>query len=238
MKPFDLCVVMPVYNEESAIGAVLEKWVNMLDSLGIRFQIRAYNDGSKDRTGELLHDIATASHGRIEAIDKPNSGHGPTILRGYQEASDMSEWIFQVDSDDEMPPTGFPLLWNRRSDFDFLVGRRDGRKQPLSRKIVSLVSRITIRLLYGTNGVWDVNAPYRLMKTNTFRSFFQTIPPDTFAPNVILSGLVARYRLRCIEIPVPQHERTTGEVSIKKWKLFRVALRSFRQTCAFAFRAK
>ena len=234
MKPYELSVVMPVYNEAEAIGPVLKKWMAMLDTLGIRYRIRAYNDGSKDATGKILAEVAEASGGRVLAVDKPNSGHGPTILRGYREAAEDSEWVFQIDSDDEMGPESFPELWAKREDYDFLVGRRDGRRQPLARKVVSFVSRLSVRLFYG-KGIWDVNTPYRLMRAEVFAPFYAQIPDDTFAPNVILSGLAARHRLRLLEIPVPQHDRTTGEVSIKKWKLLKAAARSFAQTILFAF---
>lgn len=234
-KPYQLVVVMPVYNEAEAIAPVLRKWCAMLDTLGLRYRIRAYNDGSKDATGQILQREAEASGERVLAIDKPNSGHGPTILQGYREAAAEADWVFQIDSDDEMAPDAFPALWAKREAFDFLVGRRSGRRQPLARKVISFVSRGCVRLFYG-RGVWDVNTPYRLMRAAVFAPLYAAIPANTFAPNVILSGLAARLKLRAFEMPVPQHDRTTGEVSIKKWKLLKAAARSFAQTIAFAFR--
>lgn len=234
----DLCAVIPVYNEEGAIAAVLRKWCAMFDTLGIRYRIRAYNDGSKDSTSSILRAFAAERPDAVAAVDKPNSGHGPTILRGYREAAEEAEWIFQTDSDDEMGPEAFPALWEKRAGYDFLLGRRAGRAQPLPRKIVSAVSRAAVRAFYGRGGVWDVNSPYRLMRADAFRGFYRAIPDDTFAPNVILSGLAARHRLRCLETPVPQRDRTTGEVSIRKWKLLKAAARSFAQTVAFAFRER
>ena len=109
--------------------------------------------------------------------------------------------------------------------------------QQLPRKIVSFVSRLCVRLFYG-KAVWDVNTPYRLMRVSAFGDFFSAIPPSTFAPNVILSGLAARYALRCFEIRVPQHDRTTGEVSIKRWKLLKCAVKSFWQTVVFSLMEK
>lgn len=229
-----LCVVIPVYNEEAAIGCVLEKWAARLEALGIDFAIRAYDDGSRDGSLARMREVAK-SRGRIEALTKPNGGHGHTILTGYRAAaSDGFDWVFQVDSDDEMEPDGFAALWARRTECDFLVGRRDGRRQALPRKVVSGVSRLAVCCLYG-RGVWDVNSPYRLMRTSAFAKFFAAIPLSTFAPNVILSGLAARTGLRCFEIPVPQHDRRTGEVSIRKWRLFKAAVRSLCQTVAFRF---
>lgn len=226
-----LCVVMPVYNERAAIGNVLRKWDSALSSLGIDYCIRAYNDGSKDDTLSVMLETAKlAGSGRIKVCDKPNGGHGNTILTGYRDAVEAGyDWIFQVDSDDEMGPEKFAELWSHRADYDFLVGIRDGRVQALPRRIISLVSRLSVRLFYG-KGVWDVNTPYRLMRVSAFKDFFNEIPLSTFAPNVALSGLAARHGLRFFETQVPQHDRTTGEVSIRKWKLFKAAAKSFWQT--------
>lgn len=232
----ELGVVVPVYNEEGAIGPVLSKWKNALDRLNVQYVIFAFNDGSKDGTKDILLREADASQGKIVAVNKTNEGHGPTILRGYREASACCDWVFQMDSDDEMGPEEFSSLWSVRGDFDFLVGRRDGRRQALPRKIVSFMSRLTVRLFYGKSQVWDVNSPYRLMRSSSFRPWYQLIPDRTFAPNVILTGLAARNRLRCLEIPVRQHDRTTGTVSIRKWKLLKSAARSFCQTILFSFR--
>ena len=221
-----LIVIMPVYNEEGAIGPVLEKWVSALDALDLKdsFQIHVYNDGSKDRTAEILQSCEKKHPGRIIVHNKSNSGHGSTILQGYIENADLAEWLFQIDSDDEMGPEYFEQLWKQRADYDFLVGYRDGRVQALPRKIVSAISRMTIRIFYGKS-IWDVNTPYRLMRSSAFASIYDIIPDNTFAPNIIISGMVARKHLRFLEIPVPQHDRTTGEVSIKKWKLLKAAMK-------------
>lgn len=229
-----LCVVMPVYNEQDAIGSVLVKWTKALDALDIDYMLRPYNDGSRDKSLFVMKSVA-AEMPRVDVRDKPNGGHGNTILTGYREAaSDGFDWVFQIDSDDEMGPEKFNELWSRRDEYDFLVGIRDGRRQALPRKVISFVSRLSVRVFYGKS-VWDVNTPYRLMRVSAFRNFYEAIPPNTFAPNVILSGLAARHHLRSFEARVPQHDRVTGEVSIKKWKLLKAAVRSFCQTVVFSF---
>lgn len=230
-----LAVVMPVYNEEGAIGDVINKWVEELDKLQIDYNIIAYNDGSKDNTAEFLEEISK-NQPKLIVVNKANSGHGPTILKAYKDNAGKYDWIFQIDSDDEMGPEGFPMLWEKRNDYDFLVGIRDGRLQQLPRKIISLVSRMCVKIFYGLNGVWDVNSPYRLMKSEKFAGLFNKIPEDTFAPNVIISGFVARKKLKFYETPVPCGIRQTGEVSIKKWKLLKAAAKSFLQTIKFSFK--
>ena len=173
-----LCVVMPVYNEQAAICGVLEKWASVLDSLGIDYLIRPYDDGSRDSSLRLMREFAEEHpQCRIDVRSKANGGHGHTILTGYRQAvEDGFDWVFQIDSDDEMGPEHFENLWRRRESFDFLVGRRAGRSQAPARKMVSFISRLTVRLLYGKSRVWDVNAPYRLMRVSALAPIFRSIP--------------------------------------------------------------
>ncbi len=233
-----LAVIIPVYNEEAIIETVLRKWIEALDALNINYRIHVYNDGSKDSTSEKLEACGKIFGGRLSVHEKKNSGHGPTILKGYRENAAEYQWIFQTDSDDEMSPEYFHELWNRRKQYDFLVGRRDRRKQNFSRAVVSSVSRWTVHLFYGGKTVWDVNSPYRLMRSEALAPLFGAIPPDTFAPNVVVSGYVALKGLRFVEIPVPQTNRKTGCVSIRKWKLFKASVKSFTQTIRISFRIR
>jgi len=230
-----LAVIVPVYNEEGAIRDVINKWTKELLWLGIDFQIHVYNDGSRDNTLSILNQLASENKNVI-VHDKLNSGHGPTIIQGYRDNSN-AEWLFQIDSDDEIGTEAFGDLWVKRKRFQFLIGKRIRSRQPLTRKLISSISRITVSILYG-NKVYDVNSPYRLMKTEVFKEIFYSLPDNMFAPNVVIAGAVSLFRLRCYEIPVQQHERVTGEVSIKKMKLLKAVLQSFYQTTIYRFKIK
>ncbi len=233
MEKVELAVVMPVYNEEEIIFKTINRWTQELESNKINFQIHVYNDGSRDDTLRRLKEIE--KHNKALFVhNKTNNGHGPTILLGYRENSD-AEWIFQIDSDNEMDPRYFSELWHKRKDYDFLIGRRDGRRSRFSRRIISLISRIAVRIFYGC-GVWDVNSPYRLIKTWKFKDIFFKIPDRTFAPNVIISGIACYQKnIKIIEIPVMHQNRRTGKETVKKWKLFNAALKSLYQTIIFRF---
>ena len=229
----ELSVVIPVYNEEEIIASVLDDWSEKLKELEINYQIHAYNDGSKDNSLQKLYE-ASLKDNRIIVHDKLNSGHGPTILGAYKDNSE-SEWIFQVDSDNEMEAKYFATIWHQRGRFDFLIGKRESRVQPWPRKIISWVSRQIVWRFYN-KGIWDVNSPYRLMKADLFKKSFCKISENTFAPNVIVSGIACKKRARIFECQVPHSHRQTGEVSIKKWKLFKASLRSCMQTILFSFK--
>ena len=225
-----LSVVIPVFNEAEAISDVIKSWATCLDELGMVYTIHAYNDGSTDKTLEILNEVST----EVEFLDihtSKNQGHGPTLLMGYNHS--LSEtWIFQTDSDGELSPAYFSDLWSRREEYDFLIGRRSDRSQPLSRKLISLVSRGVIHLFYG-KGVWDVNSPFRLMRTSVMSPIIANIPANTFAPNLIISGMVNLKKINHSETLIPHQSRQTGEVSIKRFKLLLVSLKSFWQTIHF-----
>lgn len=229
----ELKVIIPVYNEEGAISEVIQDWTNTLKDLNINFGIYAFNDGSKDGTLKILNELATKNPNLV-VVDKPNSGHGPTILKGYKENLDV-QWLFQVDSDNELKANEFEKFWKERNDYDFLIGKRIQRNSPLPRIITTGISRWVVGFFYG-NRVKDVNAPFRLMRTSKFHDDVLRIPDHTFAPNLIVSGIANIRKLRIKQFDVLHHNRETGEVSIKKWKLFKAAFKSLIQTIAFRFR--
>ncbi len=228
-----LKVIIPVYNEEGAISEVIRDWTDILSALNIKFKICVFNDGSKDNTIQILNDLAVQNKNLI-VTDKPNSGHGPTILKGYRENLDV-EWLFQVDSDNELRAEEFEKFWVLRNDFDFLIGERMHRDSPLPRIITTQISRLVVSFFYGAK-VKDVNAPFRLMRVAAFEKDILKIPEDTFAPNLIIAGLASIRKMRVKQLEVRHHERETGEVSIKKWKLFKAAFKSFLQTISFRFK--
>jgi dolichol-phosphate mannosyltransferase len=225
---------MPVYNEGASIEQAVQNWMSEVEPLGIRYEFRVYDDGSRDNTEQVLRALA-ANRAHLHVTRHANIGHGPTILRGYREA--RGEWVFQTDSDGEMDVKAFRTLWDQRESYDFLVGSRHGRDSPVTRRLVTAVSRLSVRLLFG-QGIRDVNSPYRLMRATRLRELLGGLPIDLFAPNVILSGLAARNRLRMFETHVPHTSRQHGRSSLNSLTILRPAARSLVQTVRAAWHAR
>ncbi|PQV64366.1 Glycosyl transferase family 2 [Abditibacterium utsteinense] len=228
--PLDLMLVMPVYNEEACIEGVVASWRDKLSEMQLDFALLILNDGSKDQTARALE--CFQNDARIRVINKANSGHGPTILQGYRIAVEAADWVFQCDSDDEMKPESFPKLWAKREKYDALFGTRALREQEPARRLLSAGSRAVVRLFFG-RGVRDVNTPYRLMRSKVFRPIVLAIPDDTFAPNILISGVLSKRRARIHNALVPHENRKTGEVSLTSAKVWKVAAKSLRQTLSF-----
>jgi len=231
----ELILVMPVYNEQDCIAAVIHSWHSALDREGIDFELLVLDDGSRDDTAQVL--AGYARRDRVTVIEKPNSGHGPTILGGYREAATRTRWVFQCDSDDEMDPSHFRDLWAVRDAYDFVIGTRVDREQSAGRALISAVSRFVVRAFYGA-GVRDVNSPYRLMRAEWLDRIVSVIPADTFAPNLMVSGAFAGMGARICNLPVPHRPRATGTVSIASWRLWRCSAKSLWQTVTLAPRIR
>jgi glycosyltransferase involved in cell wall biosynthesis len=227
----ELTVIMPVYNEDEIVSQVLTEWLKELRRLDIDFELCIYNDGSTDDTLKKIRKLEKTNK-EIELIDKPNSGHGPTILQGYRQSK--GDWIFQTDTDNEIRPDQFIKVWMQRNNGDFIIGIRNNRESSTSRKIVSFISKWSVWLLYG-KGIRDVNCPYRLFKKEKFEKSFNRIPPDTFAPNIILSGITCHEKMNIVEVPVMFFARSSGEVSVdlQNWRLLKVAIKCWLQTLSF-----
>ena len=112
----ELIVVIPVFNEEQIVKTVITNWLKTLKK--INFKMIIINDGSTDKTKEIIKSIITK---RIILINKKNSGHGPTVAYGYKKALKYKpKYIFQVDSDDQFHSSDFVSFWKKRKDYNWL----------------------------------------------------------------------------------------------------------------------
>ncbi len=226
---------MPVHEEAAVVGGELRAWVAELDRLAVDFEIRVYDDGSEDATWEVLR-RAAKDEPRILAFRQANRGHGPTVLRGYREAS--AEWVFQVDSDGELPCEGFAEVWRQRHDYDWLLGwRRRNHRRSLGRRLVTSVARTSVRWLFGGD-LRDVNVPFRLMRRRALVALLTDVPETAFAPNVLLSGLALRAGLQIGQVAVDDRVRASGSGSLTSMRLLRGAARSFLELAAVAARSR
>jgi dolichol-phosphate mannosyltransferase len=230
----ELSIVMPVYNGEATIGAVVRSWMDELDRLRIRYEFLVYDDGSGDGTPDVLAAIAKNEQ-RLVVRRHANMGHGPTILRGYEQAS--GEWVFQTDSDNETTPAGFEPLWRARGDSDVLFGCRQDRHSTFARRTISAGARTVVRVLFGA-GLWDVNTPYRLMRRSALRAMVARIPPLAFAPNVLIAGLAVREQLRIRQTWVTYQPRHDGKSSLGGVRQWRAAVQAALETVSVALRSR
>jgi dolichol-phosphate mannosyltransferase len=206
---------------------VLDDWISVCQRLRIDFEITIYDGGSTDTTLDIVRNTMRGSEtGRVVLKVVPGVPHGPSILQGYREAS--ADWIFQMDSDDAFGTDAFEELWERRDEFDLLLGCRTDRRSNWSRRTVTLSGRLVIRALFNSKVV-DANTPYRLMRRSGVADLLRLLPDDAVVPNVMLSGLAGSARLRLYQIDVEDKGAPVGTARLANFRLARAVIRSFAQ---------
>lgn len=226
----ELCLVMPIYNEEANIGGVIGEWAAALEQQPVAWRLLAINDGSKDGTLAALQHLQEKHGEKIAIIDKANSGHGTSCRAGYEKALEQgARWILQVDSDGQCDPVYFAEFWRSRENADCIFGLRVSRGDGYSRKLISLACRGLTWLASGTD-LKDANVPYRLMRREALAAALPQIPADFDIHNVALSLVLKRARSwRWHYVPIHFRERQGGVNSINIPKILRMGWKMLGQ---------
>lgn len=218
--------VMPAYNEEANIEDVIRQWhpvCERIDNEGNKARLIIANDGSKDNTFAIMQQLR-AKYPLLEPLDKPNSGHGATVLYLYRYAiSNNADYIFQTDSDGQTLPEEFWQMWKHRHDYDFQIGTRGGRQDGASRVLVTKTLRLVVWLMFH---VWvkDPNTPFRLLKVDKLKPILNIIPEDYNLANVAVSAIAVRWHYNIGWYPITFRPRQGGVNSINMKRIFKIGV--------------
>ncbi len=146
----DLSVVLPVYDEVDNIAPLLAELHAVLESTGKDYEIIAIDDGSRDGTTKLLHEIV-ATDSRLKVLFfRRNAGQSAAFDAGFRNAS--GSIIVTMDADRQNDPRDIPVLIAKLDEgFDVVTGWRRDRKDTLFlRRIPSRIANWIIRGVTGT----------------------------------------------------------------------------------------
>ena len=226
-----LYIVIPAYNEEENIQAVIKQWYPIVDRIGNGSRLVVIDDGSKDSTYDIIRNMGKGLEA-LEPISKSNGGHGSTVLYGYKYALEKgADYIFQTDSDGQTLPDEFWAFWEKRKSFDMVIGQRKGRQDGLSRVFVTKILKYVIWLCFRVK-VKDANTPYRLMKAAVLKKHLNLIPKGYNLSNVLISVIYAKKQLKVQYIPITFRPRQGGVNSINIKSIFSIgkqAISDFRR---------
>lgn len=216
-----LYIVIPAYNEEENIESVINDWYPIVEKIGNGSRLVIIDDGSKDSTYSIIKEAA-GKLDQLEALTKPNGGHGDTILYGYKYAIDKgADYIFQTDSDGQTLSEEFWPFWERRQETDMVIGHRKGRQDGLSRIFVTKTLKFILWLCFHVR-IKDANTPFRLMKASTLKNYLNLIPEGYNLSNVLISVIYARKKLQVEYMPITFRPRQGGINSINMKRIFRI----------------
>jgi len=217
-----LSVVMPAYNEAASIGTVVEQVSAHLEDRGIRYEINVVDDGSRDGTGRIL-DALRSRHPRLRIVRHTvNLGYGAAIRSGLRSA--RGEHILVSDGDGQFDIEDLDPLWRRRDHADLVLGYRNPRNDPWTRRLAGwLYSRVLVRLMLG-GSFRDVNCGFKLISRPVIENM------ELSSTGALISAeLLTRARLggaHFAEVAVRHFPRRTGKAT---GLLPRVVLRMLRE---------
>jgi undecaprenyl-phosphate 4-deoxy-4-formamido-L-arabinose transferase len=195
----DVTAVLPVYNEEPNLAELHARVKGALESTGRSWEIVYVDDGSSDRSLEILSGLA-ATDPRVCVIEfNRNYGQHAAVFAGL--AASRGEIVVTLDADLQNPPEEIPRLVAKMDEgFDVVGTRRKARKDPLFRRLASkAVNRLT------GGGMTDYGCMLRAYRRNVVEQIGQCRELSSFIP--VLANLYAK---KVVEIEVDHAGRSRG----------------------------
>ena len=210
-------IVVPVYNEEEALLAFHDQLSNALQALPYRFLIYYVNDGSSDRTGELLRQLSCDDR-RVTAIElSRNFGHQAALTAGLDAA--QGDYVISMDGDGQHPPTLIgEMLALADSGYELVLTQRHDVNQgsAFKRQTASMFYRFINRV--GDTQILPGGADFRLMSRSVVESLKQMREYHRF-----LRGMVSWMGFRTIILPYDPPERLAGKSKYTLRKMIKLA---------------
>jgi len=150
-----LSVIIPIYNEEDNILVLYKELKDVLkkmvkDNLISDYEIIFVNDGSKDKSGEVLEGVSKKDP-QIKVIEfRANFGQTPSLKAGFDHCS--GDLIVTMDGDLQNDPRDIPQLIKKiREGFDVVSGWRNERRDPFFKRISSNIMNNLRKTIIGDN---------------------------------------------------------------------------------------
>lgn len=220
--------VIPVFNEQENLGELNERMVRALEGMGRPWEIVYVDDGSADRSIEMLRGFASMEP-RIRVVEfTRNYGQHSAVFAGLAES--RGERVITLDADLQNPPEEIPKVVSKMDEgFDVVGTRRRNRRDTFFRRIASrIVNRIARRgMRGGGSGMSDFGCMLRGYRRAVVDQIGRCREISSFIP--VLALLYAR---NAVEIEVDHAERTRGT---SKYGLLQLINLQFDLLTGFSF---
>lgn len=152
-----ISVVVPLYNEEESLPE-LAAWIQrVMQENGFTYEIIFVNDGSTDRSQEVIRSLAADNPAIHSIAFARNYGKSPALNEGFKKAS--GDVIITMDADLQDSPDEIPELYRMITEdgYDLVSGWKQKRYDPLSKTIPTKLFNATARRVSGIRNLHDFN---------------------------------------------------------------------------------
>lgn len=163
MKKPEISIVIPVYNEQDNLAPLLAELVPVMDNLSKSYEVIFIDDGSTDRSLQILIELAN-KYPILRVIKfQKNSGQSAAFDAGFKLAE--GEAVVTMDADLQYDPRDIPGLLERLKDFDVVCGWRKDRQDPWI-KLISTKIANTIRNKFSGENIKDIGCSLKAFRRN------------------------------------------------------------------------
>jgi glycosyltransferase involved in cell wall biosynthesis len=202
-----LSVIIPAYNEEDGITAIVERVLAIepaLRSAGVdALECIVVDDGSRDRTAEIVRSYAP----RVSLICQANRGYGGALKTGFHAAK--GELLGFLDADSTYPPEYFPEMCKAAlGGADLVIGSRmsgASSEMPLVRRIGNTIFATLLSIVAGVR-ISDSASGQRVLRREVLPILYPL--PNTLDFTPAMSTRALHENVRMVELPIPYKERS------------------------------
>ncbi len=198
-----ISVVAPIFNEEENIIRFIRKVEEVLKKGFKSYEIVLVNDGSTDKSKEIL-DREAENNGHLKVYHfTKNNGQTAALDAGFKNCT--GDLILMMDSDLQTDPNDLYVLLKYIDRYDMVNGKRITREDGIKRKISSFVGN-TVRNIITGDDIQDTGCPLKLFKREVIESFYLYEGMHRFLPTLArINGF------KVTEVPVRHYDREFGK---------------------------
>ena len=230
-KQPSLSLVIPAYNEEENIVICASNLVRAFDKESIDYEFLIVDNGSTDKTGEIIDSLAKRNKRIKKVVVKKNIGYGYGIRKGLETAH--GTFIGWIDADNQVDVNFAVRLFKKieRENLDMVISQSEQRGDSITRHIASFFYNSFVSLLFLTN-MRDANAKPKIFKKKAYSGINMTSDDWFIDTELLLKFRAKEYsigKLKCIykQRPHGQSNVRLGTVFefLKNLALFRLGVK-------------
>ncbi len=215
-KKIEISIVVPFYNEEDNIEELYNKLIFVLNNLGVSYELIFIDDGSADKTHDILINLFESDEKVSVIILRKNFGQTAALQAGFDHA--RGEIIITMDGDLQHDPGDIPkLLAPIKDGFEIVSGWRKKRKDHfLLRRFPSLIANKIMRFLSGVK-IHDFGTTFKAYRRDVLEGLRLYGELHRFIP-----ALISRTGVKITEVPIKNIVRQKGKSNYGLSRVHRV----------------
>jgi glycosyltransferase involved in cell wall biosynthesis len=220
-----IAVALPAYNEAESLPRTVPPVVAALRKVTDDFEVVVVDDGSRDRTADVVRELSQ-QYPEVRLVQHPvNLGYGAAVWTGI--TSGQKEFIFFTDADGQFDINELARFIPFTGEYDLIIGYRAPRGDPPLRLVNAFGWKMFVTLLFGYVAR-DIDCAFKLFRREVLDHVYVESRGAAFSAEFLVKARDRGFRIK--ELPVTHLPREAGSATGNRPD---VILRAFKEMAAF-----